>query len=192
MSYLDRLGKYYGTDKASDRHDYLEYYWELFPFFGEEITVLEIGVYEGASLKVWEEYFPKARVVGIDQNPECEKYATNRTKVFVGRQEDTRFLQKVIDQVGEPDIVIDDGGHVGTEQLETFKFLYPCTRQLYIVEDLHMVETTGYEFLDHALKFVRDWAPVGSKDLKAVEFRHNLCVFQKVVNPQKLERLTNW
>ena len=42
---LDALASQYGTDKASDRHDYMRFYeFFLRPFKNDEFTLLELGV----------------------------------------------------------------------------------------------------------------------------------------------------
>jgi hypothetical protein len=53
----------------------------------------------------------------------------------------------VIDQVGIPDIVVDDGSHVMSHLLATFAFLYPkmLKNGVYLVEDLHTAYWEEYE-----------------------------------------------
>jgi hypothetical protein len=54
------------TDKNS-RHTYLKHYDELFyPFQNKEIKLLEIGVLQGGSLMLWNKYFSKCTLFGID------------------------------------------------------------------------------------------------------------------------------
>ena len=98
--------------------------------------MLEIGVGSGASLHMWREYFPNAKIYGIDNNPDCAKNAEN---VFIGNQIDASFLLDVRKKIGTPDIIIDDGGHIGAETIETFKLLFPTVAKggYYIVEDTH-------------------------------------------------------
>ena len=44
-------------------------------FKDKNITFVEIGVYNGGSLKIWKNYFgPKSRIIGIDINPDCKKF----------------------------------------------------------------------------------------------------------------------
>src|SRR5215207_9797134 len=67
---LDSLGLKYQTDKASSFHNYLVHYDELLESMRQEhIDILEIGVYAGSSIRMWHEYFPAARIVGVDVNP---------------------------------------------------------------------------------------------------------------------------
>jgi hypothetical protein len=56
---LDGLGLKHKTDKASVLHNFLHFYEHfLAPMRLAPITLLEIGVYNGGSVKMWEEYFP--------------------------------------------------------------------------------------------------------------------------------------
>ncbi len=62
---LDALGLKHRTDKASSGHDYLTFFDSFFaPLRDQPITLLEIGVFNGASLRTWEEYFPRGKIVG--------------------------------------------------------------------------------------------------------------------------------
>lgn len=127
-----------GSDKAS-RHGFDACYEAHFSSLRDmEISILEIGIQAGASLRLWEEYFPKARIFGIDKEAVCKSHETERSRVFIGMQEDGEFLQSVTDETGELDIVIDDGGHHMWQQQASFSKLLPHVRSggLYVIEDL--------------------------------------------------------
>ena len=109
-------------------------------FVYKTVTFLEIGVAYGGSLQMWKRYFgPHATIIGIDILPECKACEEDQIAVRIGPQQDTAFLQTVIDEFGAPDIVLDDGSHVMSHMLETFEFLYPKLPKngVYMVEDLH-------------------------------------------------------
>src|ERR1035437_6331525 len=62
---LDRIALQFGTDKFV--HGYTPYYERhlgLLRF--EPITLLEIGVWDGASLRTWEAWMPEAQIIGVD------------------------------------------------------------------------------------------------------------------------------
>ena len=62
---LCRLGKKYQTDKPSNR--YTRVYYEIMKDFRNDlVNIFEIGVYFGASIKMWEEFFPNGKIYGID------------------------------------------------------------------------------------------------------------------------------
>jgi len=118
------------------------HYFEIYErymarFRHQPITYLEIGVQQGGSLSLMQEYLgSKARIVGIDIDPACRD---NGDEVYIGSQEDDEFLTSVAETVGAFDIIIDDGGHTAHQQITTFANLWPYlnTGGVYIVEDLH-------------------------------------------------------
>lgn len=100
--------------------------------------VLEIGVESGNSLKMWEEFFPKATIYGIDVNEQCLQHETHRIKIFIGNQGDPVFLRQVIESAGGSfDIIIDDGSHAAADQIASFTNLFPAlsTHGIYVIED---------------------------------------------------------
>lgn len=121
-------------------HYFPIYERHLAPFRNRTITVLEIGVFKGGSLQMWQRFLgPMATIVGIDINPECKQHEEPGIHVRIGDQSDPRFLQSLIDEFGTFDIVIDDGSHRMQHLLKSFEFLYPriAKNGLYIAEDLH-------------------------------------------------------
>lgn len=117
-------------------------------FVYKPVTFIEVGCGLGGSLQMWKRYFgPHARIVGIDINAECKKFEEDQVEVFIGPQQDNQFLQTVIDQVGTPDIVLDDGSHKMSHMTATFQFLYPLMLKngVYMVEDLHTAYWNEYE-----------------------------------------------
>ncbi len=62
---LTRIGRRYGTDKVE--HGFCAFYDEhLDASRGRVRKVLEIGVFQGASLQMWRDYFPRATIHGLD------------------------------------------------------------------------------------------------------------------------------
>ncbi|MFG6439384.1 class I SAM-dependent methyltransferase [Roseateles sp. LKC17W] len=121
-------------------HYFPIYERHLAPFRNRTITVLEIGVFKGGSLQMWQRFLgPMATIVGIDINPECKQHEEPGIHVRIGDQSDPQFLQSLIDEFGTFDIVIDDGSHRMQHLLRSFEFLYPriAKNGLYIAEDLH-------------------------------------------------------
>lgn len=150
MSELDVLGVLSGTDKSSSHSsswDYLRHYERLFERFrASEINLLEIGVDSGASIEVWLSYFEKARIVGIDLNPDCARFARDRAVVRIGSQDDPAFLQSVAAE-WKPSIVIDDGSHLAHHMITAFETLFPALLPggVYVFEDLsfHFADGVG-------------------------------------------------
>ena len=138
MSYsLQRLGKKHRTDKATE-HNYCRvvYPYYLESWRAETFHLLEIGIKRGCSLRMWRDYFPNAKVSGIDKKIHIAP--EKGLNLFQGRQEDTKFLASVLQEAGPPDVVIDDGGHQYEDQKASFEFLFPNINSdgLYFIEDL--------------------------------------------------------
>jgi len=137
---LDSLGILYGTDKSSLGNGYLRQYARILNHVRDKaFTLLEIGIARGASLRMWEAYFPKATIVAVDIRPECKQYAGGRRIVEIGSQADPAFLSGLGEKY-RPTVIIDDGSHMADHIFLTFQKLYPHLRAggLYIVEDVQV------------------------------------------------------
>jgi hypothetical protein len=132
------------NENRSAIHKFLHYfdiYEKYFRFFvNKKVKILEIGVFQGGSLKMWKEYFGKdCEIIGIDIDEKCKIFEEDQIKIYVGSQSDENFLQDVIEKEGPFDIIIDDGGHYMYQQIISFKKLYLSlnNKGIYICEDLH-------------------------------------------------------
>lgn len=133
MTDLAELGERYKTDKFN--HGYLPLYEKYLQ--GREIrSVLEIGVLDGRSLRMWRQRFPHAQIYGLDIEPDCQKRAGHHIKVYTGSQDDPAVLAEIIEDSRGFDVVVDDGSHVNSLTIKSFVHLWPHTRQLYVIEDL--------------------------------------------------------
>jgi hypothetical protein len=132
------LGKY-NTDKITNR--YLEWYDPILESFVlNEIKLLEIGIYEGGSLLLWRDYFPKGTIVGIDIRIKVDFSNEKRVHVFQGAQQDTKFLSEVARKTAPEgfDIIIDDASHFGDLTKIAFWHLFDNHLKpsgLYVIED---------------------------------------------------------
>lgn len=144
MKKLLKLGFKHGTDKQRHRFagvGYMNVYHRYFSPLRENVrNLLEIGVLQGNSLKVWHDYFPDAQIWGVDINPSSNRDYGDRIQVITGSQTDPVVLSKVApDRL--LDIVIDDGSHVVEHMIETFRLLWPRVAPggLYVIEDLENI-----------------------------------------------------
>ena len=64
--------KYSSTKKIMGFYPIYEMY--LQKFRDKKINILEIGIEDGNSLKIWSEYFLNARIVGLDILKKKNKY----------------------------------------------------------------------------------------------------------------------
>lgn len=110
----------YDTDKFSTdntivkwvgiKHSYVENaYGELFKKIRSTENVLEIGIWTGGSHLLWRDYFPQAKIVGIDIKP-CEVLENQDRIIQIIAN---AYTQTTVDlfQDKQFDLIIDDGPH---------------------------------------------------------------------------------
>lgn len=106
----------------------------------ENVTLMEFGIFQGGSLDMWENYFyNNLKIIGLDINPNCKKLEDANKQVIIGDQEDRTFLKKVMQETGEVDLVIEDGGHEMNQQINTYLEVFPFVKEdgIFLIEDLH-------------------------------------------------------
>ena len=74
-----------------------------------------------------------------------------RIKTFKGSQADPEFLRSVLNEIGTPDIIIDDGSHRSEHVIASFQVLFPALAAggIYVIEDAqtsYWPEFGGQEF----------------------------------------------
>ncbi|MDR1701892.1 MAG: class I SAM-dependent methyltransferase [Sporomusaceae bacterium] len=187
------LEKYFWTNNKKDIFrwaHYFEVYERHFAKFrNTDVTVVEIGVCKGGSLKMWKNYFgSNAQIVGIDISPYCKNFEEDRIKIMVGSQEDRSFLKSVAQNLSKIDIVIDDGGHTMNQQIVSFEELFPLISEngVYLCEDLHTSYIAeGYggryrksgtfvEYSKDFIDYINSWHfQELNNDLPAENFKHS-------------------
>ncbi len=204
-SILDQLAIKHGTDKSSTEHSYTHLYDATFAQLRHwPIRLLEIGVEEGRSLRMWEDYFPKARIFGIDIRQDCRRFQTERTRIFIGDQSDHAFLERVVSEAGGYfDIIIDDGGHWMHEQITSLQTLWPFLSPMgiYVIEDLHTSYIPeyggGFRKYDTTVEFLKqlvdDVHLQGQpshlvRDIASIHFYRNICFLFKC-NKEQIQNL---
>jgi hypothetical protein len=137
---LDRLVAGHTGHLMNKWKHYFEIYdRHLSRYRDQPVTLLEIGVSGGGSLAIWRKFLgPKARIVGMDINPDCRIFEAPGTSIVIGDQGAPEFLEEVAAKYGPFDIVIDDGSHRFDHQLATFRTLFKHIRAdgIYACEDL--------------------------------------------------------
>ena len=143
MDELTILANKYGSDKGNqhgDKHKFTEIYERYFKQFKDkEIILLELGVKDGSSLNIWYDYFPNAKIYGLDINDKS-MYNNERIECVVLDQSKKENLEDFARNANISfDIIIDDGSHHISDQQITFGHLFPLLKNggLYVVEDLH-------------------------------------------------------
>ena len=131
----------FNTDKAS-RHNYSLYYdISMQPYFSQDISLMEVGVRKGGSLKLWRElYSDDSKIWGIDIAEFVPQFPRDANiKVLVGSstdKTDRALLAKTLNGI-KFDIVVDDGDHNDWSQYLTFSLLGSHLKStgVYIIED---------------------------------------------------------
>lgn len=125
-------------------HHYFDIYTRHFERYRDRpISMLEIGVFRGGSLRMWKKYFhPDSTIVGIDIDKSCQAYEISDQNVFVriGSQADPAFVAGVNGEFGPFDIILDDGSHKTHHQIVSFGVLFRDALKdggCYMVEDVH-------------------------------------------------------
>ncbi|WP_431855280.1 discoidin domain-containing protein [Azospirillum sp.] len=162
---LASLGRKYGTDKVP--HGFCDIYEAVFSPIRLRVTkVLEIGVFFGASLKMWRDWFPHAVVHGADHFtghqgnghvfPDADAFlrevsAGLHPRIVLHTLDQSR--RECIDEFrakflqGTFDIIVDDASHLMRDQQYTLASLFCLVKPggYFVVEDLHTSISEGYD-----------------------------------------------
>jgi hypothetical protein len=172
--YISHAGKL--SDKWSLYLD--EYNRLLAPYRDKAVRLLELGIQNGGSLEIWDQFFPNAeKIVGCDVNPNCAdlKYDSARIAVVVADSNTKEAQQEILSHCPRFDIIIDDGSHRPGDIIRFFGqyFQYLDESGLYLVEDLHCSywkEFAGGLFHPHSsMNFFKRLADVINHEHWAVE-----------------------
>lgn len=150
METLTELAIKYDLDKGLRHHNYTSVYDKIFLEKRLEVkNVLEIGIANGNSLRMWRDYFPNAQIYGID-NEASTIFQEDRITCFEQDQGAIETLQKLADKLPEFDIIIDDGSHEPLHQVATAKVLVTrlAPNGIYVIEDVHdpeLIERLPFE-----------------------------------------------
>ena len=154
---LAELFNRYGTDK--DIIGYTPVYHALFDRLRQQRwSILEIGIgtmvpgvhssmvgyslpgyRPGGSLRAWRDYFPNSTIYGVDIQDDTQ-FTEERITTFLCDSTDARQVDDLFRRLNiSLDIIIDDGSHIDTDQLQTLKNFYPHLNEggFYVVEDIH-------------------------------------------------------
>lgn len=140
-----KLSEIYENFKNEDHHGdkgtihtYIDAYENMLTPYRNNSTVLEIGIYEGLSLRMWNEYFIDSKVVGIDinNNESVDKLKEHGIDVIIGNAANPEILNTLTSYMF--DVIIDDGSHALHEQINTFNILKEKMKSggIYIIEDI--------------------------------------------------------
>lgn len=137
MNRLTEIGIKHNTDKANG-HGFTEIYHDYFSRY-KSPRVLEIGVYNGGSMEMYNEYYDfDCEIIGIDNGKQLAYRPTHKNiSIVIADQDRPQELANSIS--GEFDIILDDGSHFIEHQINCFLALYNRVKPggVYVIEDLH-------------------------------------------------------
>ncbi len=145
---LCEIAKKWGTDKVG-HHEYTRFYYELTKDRNAS-KVLEIGIGHpgcmwpayrtGASLFMWEEWFPNAQIYAFDIEPSI-LINRGRIRSVLCDQSNAESLRRAVSQTGGGfDLIVDDGSHIAEHQIVSAQVLAPYLSEygVYVIEDVHV------------------------------------------------------
>lgn len=145
------------TDKG-DVHSYIPVYEHILaPYRTTAKNVLEIGLFNGASMKMWERYFPDAIIYGMDCDvqphggladlrPMIESGGYN---IAIGDATSPADLKRYFNDL-KFDVIIEDAGHAISQQFEIYAALKPYLNKgaIYVIEDVQDIDRDLETFME--------------------------------------------
>ncbi len=191
MTLKQLCAKYYnnGWPDKDTVHSYIDIYEDLLaPYRTTAKNILEVGLFSGESLKMWEEYFADGIVSGIDISdtphggladlrPMIEE-GTHNIHIFDATNENE--IKKRFGKV-KFDVIIDDAAHSIEQQLELYEKwkskLSP--NGIYIIEDIQDIDKDRKKFEN-----LNPDKTIGIIDLRHVKNRYDdvLVIIHPTIN----------
>jgi hypothetical protein len=130
----EKYADWTGGDKGTN-HSYIEVYEKEMSKL-KNISILEIGVQFGHSIKMWQEYFENSWVGGIDINLN-NLFFDNLDNVFLCDGTDKGQVNKTLGNK-KFDYIIDDASHTLKDQILSFDIFYSRLKKggKYFIEDV--------------------------------------------------------
>jgi predicted O-methyltransferase YrrM len=153
-SELCEIGKKYDTDKSSQRnnvtdyrhcHPYTLFYDGLFKNKKDEkLEIAELGILDGASLRMWQEYFKNSNIYGFEYNDKLInsfKQLYDNDRILLTNMDVTN-KDSILRAFGDfnimYDIIIEDTTHQFEDQIRVIENCYQYLKPggILIVEDI--------------------------------------------------------
>lgn len=163
------------TDKGT-LHDYINaYYTSEFEDKRESVkNVLEIGVFNGGSLRLWKEWFKNANITGMDVNMP-DFVAQEGIEIIVK----DAYSQEAINEIQDDtyDYIIDDGPHTLHSMIIAVKKYLPKVKQggKLIIEDVQDIQWVNIleEVID--INIASEWNTI---DMRSNKGRYDDIIFE--------------
>jgi len=168
------------TDKHTG-HAYIESFYQDFfdTYRDKELNILEIGIREGDSLRLWEKAFPKSNVYGVDNNnsKKFKDVISERIEVTFG----DAYTNEIVDSLPSFDIIIDDGPHTLESQIKCLELYLSKLNDdgVILIEDIQKYEYI--EVLEETYKKLGGDKEVEFYDMRSIKNRYDdiIIVFRK-------------
>lgn len=187
MDTLYDIGVRCHCDKSEYGHQYLWYYEQHFGHLrGEAFRLLEIGVQNGHSIRMWLEFFPKAQVFGVDID-DCAVIEDARYRFVKGDQSHAGFWFEFISREGGNFcVIVDDGGHKNNGIITSFNSLWDhvVPGGFYCIEDLYCAYRPEYQvrgwpdqmtFIGELMRDINN----RKRDIEFIHFSNELAIVKK-------------
>lgn len=147
-----------GISDKGTTHSYIEEYERLFAPFRQRqpITMLEIGLCRGGSLRMWHEYFDKSQIHGIDISdapdglPDLRRLMGEDLPRMTISIMDARSAVEAMEHLGEIkfDIIIEDASHRVDDSIFIYAnfILRLKPGGLYVIEDVENIDSSLVTF----------------------------------------------
>ena len=175
---LDQLFHHYGSDKAEifrlnkkKGHGYSKFYLKhLQKLKKNQLNILEIGSYSGASAAAFSKYLPNSQIFCLDINVSKFRYSSEKIKVYGVDINNKSKVIKILEIIfldkkfKNFDIIIDDGSHKLSEILNCINFFFKYLKSggIFVIEDYMLPnyfknnKDVDDIFVDHLLKKLRN------------------------------------
>ena len=158
--------EYFSTDKFT--HHRYGIYSELFAKWEKEnINILEVGCYKNGSIRLFEEYFTSANIIGYDVRTYEGAVPYNRAIIHL---EDFYSSSRELPQLH---IAIDDGDHSTASQMAFVRKVYPrmAAGGILIVEDVMPGHKADFDSLNIPYTEISFYPPTDQEDDRIILIR---------------------
>ena len=148
---LCQLGAVHNTDKSPynanlelHKHPYTAIYSLLFaPYQDKEFVFVELGIEDNASMRMWDSYFSKAQLFGLEYYDEkIKKAEKDKLKKVIYEKIDVTSITSIKKGFKKlpkpPQIVIDDSTHQFNDQIKIIETVLPFMPSggILVIEDI--------------------------------------------------------
>lgn len=139
-----------GTDKQKcesvgtpdDSHSYGPVYEALADMVPEGSSIMEIGVFHGGSMLLWQDLFPSSVIVGVDicnaVHGSVMERLTERATLLFDDAYDQSFVHQLVAAGCRYGLIIDDGPHTLKSQCDFLSLYLPLLKPggIAVIEDI--------------------------------------------------------